>query len=69
MRPADIWCRDPWSALGTLFLADTAKKIILCGILIITCSERPIPPMTKVGEMLHFLFCVFKTLMLCELHS
>ena len=56
MRAADIWCRDHWSALGILFVVVTTKKIVLCGVVIIVCSERYTPPMTEVGETLHFFF-------------
>ena len=48
VRPSDIWWRDQWLALGTLFVVDTAKEIVLCGVLIIACSERSIPPMSEI---------------------
>ena len=47
VRPADIWWRDQWLALGTLFVVDTVKKIILCGVLITAYSERSTPQMTE----------------------
>ena len=40
--------------MGKLF-----RISFLCGVLINACSERSIPPMTEVGDTLHFIMIVY----------
>ena len=40
----------------------TSRRSFLCGVLIIACSEISIPPMTEVGETLHFKIIVYLSL-------
>ena len=57
MCPADICLvQRSWAFC---FLVDSPKKIVLCGVFISACSEGTIPPMTEVGEMLHFIIIVY----------